>query len=512
MIRRNFQLALDAQIKTSIEENNLLQSTIEYRLLDTINSSPSNLVYQMKNLSADVVGKMGGNNKGVYVFYDGAEVVHSAADDNKLSCPEELWSTAVIGQKQYMITKEAGRYYLFSCSTSLVQDKKMNIINARDITETYQLVENERRYFVLLLGIVVLCCTVAVFVITYLLTKPLETLNRASKKFGEGDYESRVHLRSHDEVGTLAQTYNQMADAVCEHMDELQGMVTRQEQFVADFTHEVKTPMTTIIGYADMLRSKEMKRENQVLAASYIFHEGKYDMYSYEAKITVRPKTEEDAVEGLDIREAEAKADAFLAKLGYDDFTCFETGIGAKLVANEDAASMNPSTLNDCAYCFSYTRTRDGIPVAGTPGAYNFTFGIANQLPASEEVITVAVDVDGVAVADIQSAPYDVEETGIGIESVLTLEQVDAAAQNYMQKFEKTNAYADVHKIMIDRVELNYVYVCYTDGKCNVIPIWAYYGSTREGGKERYLFGVSAVDGQIVEGQYMYYLDLTFTV
>ena len=153
MIHRNFQLALDAQIKTSIEENNLLQSTIEYRLLDTINSSPSNLVYQMKNLSADVVGKMGGNNKGVYVFYDGAEVVHSAADDNKLSCPEELWSTAVIGQKQYMITKEAGRYYLFSCSTSLVQDKKMNIINARDITETYQLVENERRYFVLLLGL-----------------------------------------------------------------------------------------------------------------------------------------------------------------------------------------------------------------------------------------------------------------------------------------------------------------------------------------------------------------------
>ena len=76
MIHRNFQLALDAQIKTSIEENNLLQSTIEYRLLDTINSSPSNLVYQMKNLSADVVGKMGGNNKGVEYRSDRAEAVH----------------------------------------------------------------------------------------------------------------------------------------------------------------------------------------------------------------------------------------------------------------------------------------------------------------------------------------------------------------------------------------------------------------------------------------------------
>ena len=267
-------------------------------------------------------------------------------------------------------------------------------------------------------------------------------------------------------------------DWLADQRDE--SMVT-EETGKAIYTYEIADGITTSLARVD----GEIDEIPYVYTCAYYDSNAypysrmrymRYDMYSYEAKITVRPKTEEDAVEGLDIGEAEAKADAFLAKLGYDDFTCFETGIGAKLVANEDAASMNPSTLNDCAYCFSYTRTRDGIPVAGTPGAYN------------------------------------VEETGIGIESVLTLEQVDAAAQNYMQKFEKTNAYADVHKIMIDRVELNYVYVCYTDGKCNVIPIWAYYGSTREGGKERYLFGVSAVDGQIVEGQYMYYLDLTFTV
>lgn len=321
---------------------------------------------------------------------------------------------------------------------------------------------------------------------------------------------SSVHAIWENGIQSDLETEDWLAD----QRDE--SMVT-EETGKAIYTYEIADGITTSLARVD----GEIDEIPYVYTCAYYDSNAypysrmrymRYDMYSYEAKITVRPKTEEDAVEGLDIREAEAKADAFLAKLGYDDFTCFETGIGAKLVANEDAASMNPSTLNDCAYCFSYTRTRDGIPVAGTPGAYNFTFGIANQLPASEEVITVAVDVDGVAVADIQSAPYDVEETGIGIESVLTLEQVDAAAQNYMQKFEKTNAYADVHKIMIDRVELNYVYVCYTDGKCNVIPIWAYYGSTREGGKERYLFGVSAVDGQIVEGQYMYYLDLTFTV
>ena len=51
-------------------------------------------------------------------------------------------------------------------------------------------------------------------------------------------------------------------------------MVTRQEQFVADFTHELNTPMTSIIGYADTLRSRELTREQQIMAASYIFSEG----------------------------------------------------------------------------------------------------------------------------------------------------------------------------------------------------------------------------------------------
>lgn len=274
MIRKNFQLALSAQVKTAVEENNLLQATIEYRLLETINSSPSNLVYQMKNMSTDVVGKMGGEHAGVYVVYDGT-IVASFDEIQESTCPEQLWKTAAVGKKQYIIQKSEDRYILYTCSTSLVQKKNMNIINGRDITETYQLVEKQRQYFVLLLLIVVTCCMVVVFTITYLLTKPLERLNQASEKFGKGDYKSRVSVKSHDEVGALADTYNQMADAVCEHMEQLHDMVTRQEQFVADFTHEVKTPMTTIIGYADMIRSKEMSRENQVIAASYIVHEGK---------------------------------------------------------------------------------------------------------------------------------------------------------------------------------------------------------------------------------------------
>ena len=40
--------------------------------------------------------------------------------------------------------------------------------------------------------------------------------------------------------------HNRMAEAVSEKIGELQGMVRKRDQFVADFTHEIKTPMTSI--------------------------------------------------------------------------------------------------------------------------------------------------------------------------------------------------------------------------------------------------------------------------
>ena len=49
----------------------------------------------------------------------------------------------------------------------------------------------------------------------------------------------------------------------------------RQEDFIGSFAHELKTPLTSMIGYADMLRSREMSEEERFLAANYIFKEGK---------------------------------------------------------------------------------------------------------------------------------------------------------------------------------------------------------------------------------------------
>ena len=58
-------------------------------------------------------------------------------------------------------------------------------------------------------------------------------------------------------------------------LEHLQELASRREDFIASFAHELKTPLTAIIGYADMLRSKEMPPKSRFTAAGYIFSEGK---------------------------------------------------------------------------------------------------------------------------------------------------------------------------------------------------------------------------------------------
>ncbi len=65
------------------------------------------------------------------------------------------------------------------------------------------------------------------------------------------------------------------ADAVQEKIADLEADVQRREDFVGAFTHELKTPMTSIIGYADMLHTMQTDPDEQREAAAAIVHEGR---------------------------------------------------------------------------------------------------------------------------------------------------------------------------------------------------------------------------------------------
>lgn len=102
----------------------------------------------------------------------------------------------------------------------------------------------------------ILLSSVIIYVITAMLSRPLRQMSRAAKSFGQGDFSARISYRSMDEVGELALSFNQMADSLSE-------LETMRKNFIANVSHELKTPMTTIGGFIDGIIDGTIKKEEQ---------------------------------------------------------------------------------------------------------------------------------------------------------------------------------------------------------------------------------------------------------
>ena len=107
------------------------------------------------------------------------------------------------------------------------------------------------------------------------MTRPLNALSAASKRIADGALDYRADESGGDEFAALARDFNHMADELSAKISDLTAAMQRQEEFTGAFAHEMKTPMTSIIGYADMLRSRTLRETDRRTAANYIFTESK---------------------------------------------------------------------------------------------------------------------------------------------------------------------------------------------------------------------------------------------
>lgn len=101
---------------------------------------------------------------------------------------------------------------------------------------------------------------------------PLRKLAQISDKIACGAYELRVNISADDEVGELARAFDHMADTVEQKIADLEDTARRRELLLGALTHEMKTPMTAIIGFSGSLLSMPLTEEGRMEAA-YEIHE-----------------------------------------------------------------------------------------------------------------------------------------------------------------------------------------------------------------------------------------------
>ena len=149
------------------------------------------------------------------------------------------------------------------------------IVTAYDLTALYTFRTAALRRFLGLEAVVLAAAALVTALLARQMTRPLQILRAASAEIAGGDYDRRTALHTGDELENVSQSFDKMADAVQEKIADLQVDVQRREDFMGAFAHELKTPMTSIIGYADMLRTLQIDPAEQHEAAGAIYHESR---------------------------------------------------------------------------------------------------------------------------------------------------------------------------------------------------------------------------------------------
>lgn len=169
----------------------------------------------------------------------------------------------------------AGERYLQLSGAFLAGDRTLYLDMAHNISMLYRTREQQQAaYRRIFLGMTVLCAALA-YTMALVLTRSLSRLSKGAREIAQGNFSYRSGIRSGDEIGRLSEDFDRMAGQVEQNILDLKESVERQERFVSSFTHELKTPMTAVLGYADLLRSQDLTEEERRDAANYIFSEGK---------------------------------------------------------------------------------------------------------------------------------------------------------------------------------------------------------------------------------------------
>lgn len=280
LINSNFHTLLDNEVQSAYDYCDITY----YSLLNEVNSSKiaasSFLINKEKEAVIKTVGDIAPtitiNNMNQKISFgimkeNGTVIYSSLLEELDKSMVPTLGKT----KKGWVLKKIGTSVYMQAVRPALLLENVFYIETIRDVSYIFDSQNLQYEVLLKIIGGMFLFAGLATFIISKLLTRRIVSLSKVTKDISVGNLSERASEHGNDEIAILSQNFNKMAVDLEEIIHKLQEEANKKELFVGAFSHELKTPLTSIIGFSDMIRRKEMDKQQLHLCAEYIFSEGK---------------------------------------------------------------------------------------------------------------------------------------------------------------------------------------------------------------------------------------------
>lgn len=175
-----------------------------------------------------------------------------------------------------VISDNGNKTFIYVGSRIELEDYTYNIYTSKDITSIYDELDKELQY-IQIMSLIFACITaVILLIIVKLLLLPLNRINRQINIIADGNYDLRLKVKGSDEFKKLSRNINVMSRSVSENYHRIETIADDRKRFIDSLSHEMKTPLTSILGFADILRiTRSLPQEKQSEYLTIIVEETK---------------------------------------------------------------------------------------------------------------------------------------------------------------------------------------------------------------------------------------------
>lgn len=272
LIHRSYMTSLDREEQDAVQNIQMLTSLIQLSYEGSGDSGDERLLKTLRKQGTYQT------SSDVFLLYKDKRIIYGNMYSKEvnlnineisenLSADDDIYIYYKMGEKELE--------YIVGASKITIDNEEYIICACRSIEFISDMRQRMRQIYRIAFLIMLVTTVIVSWVISTILVRPLSRLTRGTREIAGGNLSYRTGLTTFDEVGELSRNFDKMAEELEGNVTLLEKSAAEKDRFMGAFAHEVKTPMTSIIGYAEILRTQELEPEDKEDALNYIYSEAK---------------------------------------------------------------------------------------------------------------------------------------------------------------------------------------------------------------------------------------------